>query len=72
MIPIRSKKLVTENFFNKGNNIVKTNGNLDFAGGTVDENLPANARDMGSIPDVERFLVPWSNRAHVPQLLRLY
>ena len=51
---------------------MKTSGNLDFTGGTVDENLPANVEDMGSIPDLERFLVPWSNRANVPQLLSLY
>ena len=26
----------------------------DFPGGTVDENLPTNARDMASMPDVGR------------------
>ena len=29
----------------------------DFPGGTMDKNPPANARDMGSIPDLRRF--PW-------------
>ena len=28
---------------------------LDFLGGTVDENLPVNAGDMGLIPGLERF-----------------
>ena len=27
----------------------------DFPGGTMDKNPPANARDMGSIPDLRRF-----------------
>ena len=32
--------------------------------------MPANARDTGSIPDLERSHMPHSNRARVPQLLR--
>ena len=33
----------------------------DFAGGTVDKNLPANAGGMGSIPGLGGFHVLWSN-----------
>ena len=33
----------------------------DFPGGTVDKNLPANAEDMGSIPDLRRFHMPQGN-----------
>ena len=36
-------------------------GNWDFPGGLVVRNLPANAGDTGSIPDLGRFHVPWSN-----------
>ena len=43
----------------------------DFHFSTVDKNLPANARDMGSNPDLGRYHMPWGNWAHVPQLLRL-
>ena len=32
-----------------------------FPGGAVDENLPANAGDMGSIPGPGRSHMPWSN-----------
>ena len=42
-----------------------------FPGGTVDKSLPANAGDTHPIPDPGRFYVPWSNYAHVPQLLSL-
>ena len=31
---------------------------LDFLGGTVDENLPVSAGDMGLIPGLERFHMP--------------
>ena len=31
----------------------------DFSGGTMDKNLPANAGDLGSIPD--------PGRSHMPQ-----
>ena len=34
---------------------------MDFLGGAVDKNLPANARDMGSIPGPGRFHMPQSN-----------
>ena len=57
---------------------------LDFPSGTVDKNLPANARDTGSIPELGKSHTPQSNsacapqplrpahvRAHEPQLLRL-
>ena len=34
---------------------------LDFPGGTVDRNPPANAGDMGSIPGPGRLHTPWDN-----------
>ena len=34
---------------------------LDFPGGVVDKNLPANTGDMGLIPGVGRFHMPRSN-----------
>ena len=34
---------------------------LSFPGGSVVKNLPANARDTGSIPGLGRFCMPWSN-----------
>ena len=34
---------------------------LDFPGGPVGKNLPANAGDAGSVLDLGRFLVPWGN-----------
>ena len=34
---------------------------LDFPGGSVDRNLPANAEDRSSIPGPRRFHMPWSN-----------
>ena len=33
----------------------------DFPGGPVVKNLPANAEDMGLIPDPGRFHMPWDN-----------
>ena len=42
-----------------------------FPGGTVVENLPANAGDTGSSPGVGRSHMPWSNWAREPQLLSL-
>ena len=56
-IPITSKSL-------------KQDG-VGFPGGSVVKNLPANAGDMGSIPDPGRFHMPWSNYVHGPQLLSL-
>ena len=35
------------------------------------KNPPANAGDMGLIPGPGRSHMPWSNKAHVPQLLSL-
>ena len=40
-------------------------------GGTVAKNLPTNAGDMGSIPGLGRFQMPWSNGAHALRLLSL-
>ena len=42
-----------------------------FPGGTVVENLPANAEDTGSSPGLGRSHMPRSNWAHEPQLLSL-
>ena len=42
-----------------------------FPGGAVVENLPANARDMGSSPGLGRSHMPWSDWAREPQLLSL-
>ena len=42
-----------------------------FPGGTVVENLPANAGDTGSSPGLERSHMPRSNWAREPQLLSL-
>ena len=44
--------------------------NRDFPGGTVVKNPPANAGDTGSIPGPGRSHMPWSNKSHVPQLLK--
>ena len=33
---------------------------LDFPGGTVGQNPPANTGDTGSIPGLERVLMLWS------------
>ena len=41
----------------------------DFPASPVVENLPARARDMGSIPGVGRFRLMQGNQVHVPQLL---
>ena len=43
----------------------------DFSGIPAGRNLPAKARDTSSIPDLGRSHTPWSNKAHVPQLLSL-
>ena len=32
-----------------------------FPGGFVVKNLPADVGDMGSIPDLRRFHLPWNN-----------
>ena len=42
----------------------------NFPGGTVDENPPVNAGDMGSIPGLGRFHMPRGNEACVLQLLK--
>ena len=39
---------------------------VDFPGGPVVKNLPANARDMGWIPDLGRSHMLWSNYACAP------
>ena len=45
--------------------------NRGFPGGTVVENLPANAGDMGSSPGLGRSHMPRSRWAREPQLLSL-
>ena len=45
------------------------NQGMDFPGGSVVQNSPANAGDMGSIPGPGRFHTLRDNEAHVPQLL---
>ena len=42
-----------------------------FPRGSVVKNLPANAGDMGSIPDPGGSHMLWSDEAHAPQLLSL-
>ena len=44
---------------------------LDFPGGAVVKNPPANAGDTGSSPGPGRSHMPRSNKAHVPQLMSL-
>ena len=41
----------------------------DFPGDSVDKNPPASVGDMGLIPGLGSSHIPWSNKAHVPQLL---
>ena len=38
----------------------------DLSGDAVDKNLPARVGDMGSIPGLGRFHMPWSNKAPIP------
>ena len=40
---------------------IKNYNYLDFPGGPVVKNLPANAGDMSSIPGLGRFQVQWDN-----------
>ena len=43
---------------------------MDFPGGTVGKNPPANAGDTGLIPGLRRFHMPQNNYAPSLQLLR--
>ena len=45
------------------------NEDLDFPDGPVVKNLPANARDTGSIPGSGRFFMLWNKEVHELQLL---
>ena len=47
------------------------NKTLDFPGGPVVRNLPANAGNRGSIPGLGRFHMLQGNKAHLLQLLSL-
>ena len=42
-----------------------------FPGGAVVKNPPANARDMGSSPDLGRSHMPRNNKARAPQRMSL-
>ena len=44
---------------------------VNFPGGRVDENSPASTGDIGSIPDLGGFPMPWSSRVLELQLLNL-
>ena len=44
---------------------------MDFPGDSVVKNLPANAGDTGSVPDLGRWDMPRSNEAHELQPLTL-
>ena len=44
---------------------------MDFPGGTVAKNPPANVGDTGSSPGPGRSHTPRSNKAHASQLLSL-
>ena len=43
---------------------------MDYPGGPVVKNPPANAGDMGSIPGLGRPCMPWSKQARVPRPLK--
>ena len=43
---------------------------LDFRGGPVVENLPANAEAADSIPGPGKFHMLWSSQAFRPQILK--
>ena len=49
---------------------INNQGERGFPGGSVVMNLPANAGDRASIPDLGRYHMPQSNQAHAPQLLK--
>ena len=57
---------------NRGTQEQKQENNLtvDFPGGTVGKNPPANAGDTGLIPGLRRFHMPQNNYAPPLQLLR--
>ena len=58
------------NFLKFKSNVIK-NLNRGFPGGTVVENLPANAGDTGLSPGLGGSHMPRSNWAREPQLLSL-
>ena len=47
----------------KADTNVSNNKGLDFPGGPVVKNLPANAGDMASVPGLGGSHMPWSNYA---------
>ena len=55
----------------KENDFIQKDRQLDFPGGAVVKNLPANAGDTGSSPGPGRSHMPWCNWACAPQLLSL-
>ena len=50
---------------------IKNSESRGFCHGSVVKNLPANAEDMGLIPDLGRSHMLQSNQARAPQLLSL-
>ena len=54
---------------NGGNTVFKKGCWGDFPGSAVVKNLPASAGDTASSPGPGRSHMPWSNKAHAPQLL---
>ena len=50
--------------------ISKNQAKRDVPGGPVVKNLPANAGDSGSTPELGRFLMQQGNQSHAPQLLK--
>ena len=44
-----------------GVTVINNTQSLDFPGGPVVKNLPANAGDTGSVPDPGRYHMPWGN-----------
>ena len=58
-------------FHSKNMLLERHQGVLGVLGGSVVKNLPANAGDMGLIPDPGRSHVPRGNWDHVPQQLSL-
>ena len=59
-----------KNLHNKKKECEKTNGS-SFPGGSVVTNPPVSAGDVGLIPDLGRSYIPWSTKAHVPQIWSL-
>ena len=55
------KKMFCDHFIPVRMTVIKNTRDIDFPGGTVDKNPPANVEDMGLIPGGGRSHMPWSN-----------